>query len=218
MMDPIKEAFSKIKDDISNLKDEVAQVKNLLSTLQNQTDSLQTIVKEIQQTDQQTHNQTHNSTLKAPYYQNSRISIGNDRVPTDRPTNQQTDQQTGNAPKLHVKDPIEGFKQVNEVLSTLDSIKKEIRLKFKGLTRQEMVVFSTLYSLEDQNIEEITYKTLAVSLKLSESSIRDYINKLINKGIPISKLKENNKTIHLAVSTDLKNITSLETIIELRDL
>ena len=53
-------------------------------------------------------------------------------------------------------------------------------------------------------------------MKLSESSIRDYINRLIKKGIPIQKIKQNNKIILLRVSEDLKNVVTLATIQNLR--
>jgi len=110
------------------------------------------------------------------------------------------------------------FKQANNILNSLDNIKKGIRLKFKRLTPQEMLVFSVLYNLEEQKIDEITYKTLANKIKLSESSIRDYINKLINKGVPIEKTRQNNKTIILNISQDLKNIATLAAIQDLRAL
>ena len=102
-------------------------------------------------------------------------------------------------------------------LNSLDNIRKEIHLKFKHLTDQEMRVFSVLYGLEEQNME-ITYKTLSIKLFLSESSIRDYINKLINKGIPIEKMKKDNKIIYLKISNELKDLVSLSSILELRSL
>ena len=80
-----------------------------------------------------------------------------------------------------------------------------------------MLVFNTLYILEE-NSKEITYKIIATQLKLSESSIRDYINKLTNKGIPIEKTRQNNKTIILKISNDLRNIATLATIQTLREL
>ena len=130
---------------------------------------------------------------------------------TDKQTNRQTDNYT------QIKHKTD-FEQANEILSSLDGIKKGIRLKFKRLTPQEMLVFSTLYSLEEQNTEEITYRTLAEQLQLSESSIRDYVNKLVRKGIPIDKIRQNNKTILLKISQDLKNIATLATICHLREL
>jgi len=215
-MDPIKEAFSKIKEDIIQLKNEIHKLRIQINNVQTTSTHNQAFTP--QQTNSQTHNKTlptHNQGVDAPYTPNINSSIGNEGVPTDRPTNTQTDQQTHSHTQIRHKTD---FEQVNEILSSLDSIKKGIRLKFKRLTPQEMLVFSTLYALEEQNIEEITYRTLAKQLQLSESSIRDYINKLIKKGVPIEKIRQNNKTILLKISQNLKNIATLDTIVRLRDL
>ena len=211
-MDPIKKAFSKIKQEMNELKNEIFKLKTQISKTQTTPTHNQRVGP--QQTDQQTRIQTtptHNQGVKAPYDQNINSSIRNEGVPTDKQTNRQTDQQT------HIQHKTD-FEQANEILSSLDSIKKGIRLKFKRLTPQEMLVFSTLYSLEEQNIDEITYRALAEQLQLSESSIRDYINKLIKKGVPIDKIRQNNKTILLKISQNLKNIATLATIVRLRDL
>jgi len=104
-----------------------------------------------------------------------------------------------------------------EILNSLDSIKKEIRFKFKKLTDQEMTVFSALYQLGEEN-EIANYKAVSRRLNLSESSIRDYVGRLMKKGIPIEKKRINNKTIHLKISEDLKKIATLPTILKLRDL
>ncbi|MCK4650492.1 helix-turn-helix domain-containing protein [Candidatus Pacearchaeota archaeon] len=207
-MDPIKEAFSKIKEDISYLKNEIERLTQIL----NQTNPTHNQPQTHQHTNKPTHIQTnpiYNHNIQAPYTQNIDTSIGNEGVPTDKHTNTPTHQQTQKTPNLD-------FKQANDILESLDTIKKEIRLKFKRLTPQEMLVFNIIYTLENQNYTEITYKIIATQLKLSESSIRDYINKLINKGIPIEKTRQNNKTIILKISQDLKNIATLTTIKNLR--
>jgi len=151
------------------------------------------------------------------------LSIRNGGVPTDKPTNQQTNQPTDNYSQKGSLNPntntdLDSFERASEILESLDTLKKEIRLKFKRLTSQEMLIFSTLYTLEEQNIEEISYKTLAQYLRLSESSIRDYIIRLKSKGIPIVKMRLNNKKIALKISNELKKIVTLSTIMKLRDL
>ena len=78
------------------------------------------------------------------------------------------------------------LKQLSDLVSNL---KKELKDKFKGLSKQEFSIFSALYSLEEQS-KEISYKDLAISTGLTESSIRDYISRLIHKGIPIIKEKK----------------------------
>ena len=215
-MDPIKEAFSKIKEDILYLKNEISQLKSQIKNIQ--TSPTRNLLQTPQQTDKQTDIQTsptHNHTVETLYTPNPNSSIGNKGVPTDRQTDRQTHQQTHNYTQITSNSD---FKQANDILASLDNIKKGIRLKFKRLTPQEMFVFSTLYSMEEQNIDEITYRALATQIKLSESSIRDYINKLVGKGIPIKKIRQNNKTIILKISQDLKNIATLATIQNLRNL
>ena len=215
-MNPIKEAFSKIKEDIQFLKNEILQLKLQIKHIQTNPTHIPAQI--TQPTDQQTHiqtNPTHILSIESPYHQNSSTSIRNKGVPTNRQTNQPTDQQTHNVNQNTYSSE---FKQVSNILESLDNIKKGIRLKFKRLTPQEMLVFSTLYILEEQNNAEITYCALANQINLSESSIRDYINKLIKKGIPIKKTRQNNKTILLKISQDLKNVATLSTIQNLRKL
>ena len=45
---------------------------------------------------------------------------------------------------------------------------------------------------------------------------RNAIQRLIKKGVPLIKNKENNKKILLSISSELKKIASLNTIIQLR--
>jgi len=167
------------------------------------------------------------------------VSIGNQWVPTDKQTNRQTNQQiiqhinkpylaesntqltTTSIQEIVKKSEIattnDHFDKVTEILNTLDSLKKEIRLKFKRLTAQEIAVFSMLYSMENEG-EEVNYQLLSSKLSLSESSIRDYILKIQKKGVPIIKEKRNNKTIILHISPELKKIASLDTILKLREI
>ncbi len=205
-MDPIKEAFQKVKAEILDLKKEIQEIKQ-----------------ELQQTDNPTDNPTHIPTLitlSEPLKQpNLAFSTRNRGVPTDNPTNKPTHQQTDKSNEnLSYQANFDDFEQARKILDSLDNIKKEIRLKFKRLTPKEMLVFSTIYQLEERNIEEITHKILANILNLSESSIREYINKLTKKGIPILKIRQNNRKILLKISQDLKKIASLSTIIQLREL
>ena len=156
------------------------------------------------------------------------ISIGNGGVPTDRQTNRQTNRQTHKGSHNQEIEPNDIFKgppkipknsvdNAMEILNSLDDLKKEIRLKFKRLTEQEILVFSTIYQLEEEQ-GPTDYKTIANRLKLTESSIRDYVGRLIKKGIPVEKLKINNKSINLSISPNLKKIVSLSTILQLRDI
>ena len=142
-------------------------------------------------------------------------STGNEGVQTDTQTYQQTDRQA----HQQTEKPLDlNLQEASAILNSLDRLKKEIRLKFKRITNQEMAVFSTIYQLEESDPDETTYKKIADLLKLSESSIRDYVQKLISKGISIKKEKINNKKILLSISPELKKIATLSTIVKLREL
>jgi len=155
------------------------------------------------------------------------FSTGNGGVPTDKQTNRQTDQHMpleeessynqNILPKASTNKERDSMYSALSMLNSLDSFKKEIRLKFKRLTDQEMTVFSTIYQLEEET-GFTDYTTLSNKLSLSESSIRDYVGKLIKKGVPLEKTKINNKSVQISVSDQLKKIVSLPTIIQLREL
>tara|TARA_Y100000034_G_scaffold88001_1_gene105573 strand:- start:572 stop:1282 length:711 start_codon:yes stop_codon:yes gene_type:complete len=231
----IKEAFKKAKQDIDflsnemlEIKKEIYEIKQLLQQKQvfhsNQKTST---LRHINTTDNvtSTHNTTVPQEIEGLKYPNLGISIGNQGASTDRQTDTSTDTSTHNLSEIPPKtqdldsdkDIETNIQQASEILDSLDALKKEIRLKFKRITQQEMLVFSTIYQLEEQGIEP-NYKGIALKLGLSESSIRDYVQRMINKGIPIKKQKINNKKLVLSISQELKKIASLSTIIKLREL
>jgi len=219
--DPIRQAFKKAKKDIFNLQSqihtltqEINQLKRTLEQTDRQTD------RPTNQTDRQII-QTQNLKEEALNTSNLPISTGNRGVQTDRQTNRQTDRQTSEVRLTPIETPhqdsLTKIEKLSETLNSLDTIKKDLRTKFKKLTDQETLVFSTIYQLEEQNLQ-VDYPALAAKTQLSESSIRDYIQKLIKKGIPLDKTKENNKKITLSIHPDLKKIASLSTILQLREL
>jgi hypothetical protein len=171
---------------------------------------------------------TDNKNIKSLKDQIYNISKGNEGVQTDRQTDISTDRQMKKgsdnqnfSSKLIEEESFQftdkSFDSTLDILNSLDNIRKEIRLKFKRLTEQELLVFSTIYQLEEE-LGYSDYKSLSKKLKLTESSIRDYVSRLISKDIPIEKSKINNKEIKLSISSSLKKITSLNTILQLRDL
>ena len=215
-MDFIKEAFSKVKQDIDFLKNELNNLRNELKENRDLMIKICENVYEMSNQINQTRGQINsvnmenfpadNSFLKSLNKGNSEFSIGNGGVPADRQTNQQTDRQTGNS-----------IENAAEMVKSLDNLKKEIYQKFKKLTEQEWLVFLTIYQFDAEKGYS-DYRILAEKLNLTESSIRDYVARLINKGIPIDKIKLNNKNIRLNIAQSIKQIASLSTIITLRDI
>ncbi len=217
-MDLLKESFQRVRQDIEYLAQEIEVIKQLLSDLK------------IQQTNKQ---ETSTNQHFFPTSQSQEealkplilpFSTRNEGVPTNQPTNKQTNQHPPiSTPTLErssfkqIDRTFSNIQKVSEVLSSLDDLKKEVRLKFKRLTEQEMIVFSTIYQLEEQGFV-VDYALLSQKLNLTEISIRDYIHKILKKEIPLLKSKESNKKITLSIPLDLKRITSLQTITQLRNL
>ncbi|RLG10973.1 hypothetical protein DRN73_06520 [Candidatus Pacearchaeota archaeon] len=232
-MDLIKQSFAKVKQDIDFLKKEFFSLKQgvietreqmieICEILQKITLKNKEIEKKLKQSSSthnpqnitnSTHISTDNFLFKPLKHQILPISTGNQGVSTDRQTDRQTHNQTQNHQKIQ-KNSVDN---VSEILNSLDSIKKEVRLKFKSLTEQEMLIFSAIYQLDEEKGYS-DYKMLSKKLNLTESSIRDYVRRLIKKGISVEKNRINNKTIQLKISENLKKIASLPTIMQLRDL
>jgi chromosome segregation ATPase len=240
----VRQDIDELKAQNHDLKTQILllnqQIDDINRTLQAQipTENLEKpAIQQINPTIQ--HIPTDNSPLYASETPNMGVSIGNRGVPTDRQADSQSNQQIpqkGDFLAFHPEeshefqeilqkqdkisqkpDAISQIDRVSQVLASLDDIKKEIRSNFKHLTSQEMSVFSTIYTFEEQGFV-VDYSLISQKLGLSESSIRDYTHKLIKKGIPILKSKENNKKVTLQISPDLKKIASLQTILALRQL
>jgi hypothetical protein len=233
--DKLSEQDIIIQDYLNKLNNKLDNLPSLLSN-SNKISSLDNSL------DKQTHFPTENKVLMTnnplsstgQTYINPRkakfkvISTGNEGVQTNRQTYKQTDirqeNSSYNQEKTTSQINFNSQKSTNDsvnlagdLLDSLDSIKKELRLKFKRLTDQELTVFSTIYQLEEE-FGYSDYKSISKKLNLSESSIRDYVRRLMNKQIPLTKEKINNKEIHLFISPNLKKIASLNTILELRDI
>lgn len=208
----LRESFKRIRQDMGFFFKELHELKRTLqeikSDIQTSTDR-QTISTHSRHT---TDTSTNNYALEAPKTPNLTISTGNGGVSTDRQTHRQTDRHNLNEPSIGKVD----LEKVSELIDSFDNFKTELASKFCSLTKQEMVVFATIYQLEEERAD-IDYQILAKKLSLTESSVRDHVSRMIKKGIPLDKSKENNKKIILSVSPGLKKIASLDAIIKLRE-
>ncbi|MAH03828.1 hypothetical protein CMI39_03520 [Candidatus Pacearchaeota archaeon] len=218
-MDYLKESFEKVKQDINSLREEINFLRLNLIEIVEKVVEIDKKTQNLSSTDREgipthpTHPSTHNLPLEDLNKQNIGISIGNHGASTDRQTDRQTDTYGENKGKYEEN----SIDNAADILNSLDNIKREIRLKFKRITDQELLIFSAIYQLEEET-GYTNYKILSQHLNLSESSIRDYVGRLINKGIPINKNKINNKNIQLKISENLRKIVTLPTILQLREL
>lgn len=239
----VKQDIDDLKYNISIISSDLHELKLILNNInQNQTvrqTNQQTDTQHIPTINQNTPtdrlNEPYNYPLEALKDPNTGFSTGNRGVPTNRQTNQQTDRHIVFTSKIEEKAPvnipintittsdkaqisqIDRLQMISQTLESLDSIKKELRQQFKQLTTQEMLVFSTIYQLENEGFT-VDYPIIAGKLSLSESSIRDYVIKINKKHPLISKIKQNNKKVILKIPSQLKQLASLQTLLTLREL
>jgi len=239
-----KQDILSLQSQLYSIKDEIRQLKHLLdSQTLRQTDTsthlpienplnttiqhINPSIRQINQSDKDnpTHITTDNLPYKALKSQNYNTSTGNEGVSTDRQTVKQTDTSTGNegvkvrfnTNLTNKTDKIGNLQKVAELVNSLDDLKKELRSQIKRLTNQEMAVFSSIYQLEEEGFT-VDYSLLSQKLNLSESSIRDYVQRSIRKGLPLLKTKLNNKKVLLSIPPNLKKVASLATLLHLREL
>ncbi|MBI4159167.1 hypothetical protein HY500_02820 [Candidatus Woesearchaeota archaeon] len=100
---------------------------------------------------------------------------------------------------------------------SLEIIKKEFEELFSGLTDREFSVFMTIYQLEEELGQGfVRYQDVSKILKLTEISIRNYVNSMINKGIPINKTRQYNKKVSLSIKKELKELNLASKLLKLR--
>ena len=216
----IRQAFSKAKKDIFSLKFQLTEIQSEIQeikrTLDRQSDSqTDRHINQTQDNQTSTHNfsSTYNLPLEALKPQNTHFSTGNRGVSTDRQTLRQTDRHTQ---KFALNQESAQPKDMAHLVDSLTTIKSELKQKFKSLTKQEFLVFSLIYQLEEEG-NTVDYSLLSDKLSLTESSARDYVQRMIKKQIPIVKTRENNKRILLTISPELKKLLTLSTILQIRD-
>lgn len=195
MSDKIQEAFNKVKKDILELREEISSIKNQIKDLFDLVEKICKGSEKIQHIPLERNLKKKKINELSP---NFHFSIGNEGVPTDKQTDRQTDRQTlGTSSALFLEDL------------------RLLQRKIQQLTRQEFLVLSTLYLLGNER-KYVTYRDIALKTKLSESSIRDYIAKLVRKGVPIQKEKFNNKQVILKIPSEFRELAPLDLLIRMR--
>lgn len=240
----VKEAFSKVREEMKELQQEVADIKQELNTISSSVELIlhqfqqkkanlsaessaevlnrvpkfrERFKKEFLGT--QAHRKSvilknlGDLELKEP------VSIGNEGVSALRQQSGSTQAHsefdlekefTERQQQKPIKEPGKDMLQQN-----VERLKHALQDIFKKLTRQEFVIFSLLYQLEDELKRPVSYKDLADRSALTSNSIRDYISKLIAKKVPIIKEKYNNRQILLKVAPELRNIETLESLMKI---
>ena len=94
------------------------------------------------------------------------------------------------------------------------TFKQNLNIAFGALSKQELKAFLTVYQLDEGN-QGASYQELAQKMGLTETCIRAYISSLFKKGLPLSKMKINNKKTIVTIKQDFKSLNLKSKIIAL---
>tara|TARA_Y100000034_G_scaffold10465_1_gene10992 strand:+ start:43 stop:648 length:606 start_codon:yes stop_codon:yes gene_type:complete len=112
----------------------------------------------------------------------------------------------------------QSFDSTSTVLNQeIEPIKQEIEENFKKLTEKQFLVFMSIYELEEQKDSPIRYKDIAEHLNLTQSSVRDHVNELTIKKIPLTKEIFNNK-VFLSIPQEFRTLTLASKLLNFRQL
>lgn len=179
----VKKAFLKIKEDILNIKNELKEYKEVLIK---QTQIIEYLIEKSKENKLYLSEKSPNKPLS------DESSIGNKGVYAD----------------IHsfIHSDIHSLKHINEEKKEkFKGINSQINEIFGKLTKQELMVFLTIYQLEDEH-RNVSYIDIAKRLKLSEGCIRTYISNLMKKGAPILKKRHNNKVVYLYIEKAFREL------------
>ena len=125
-------------------------------------------------------------------FDSAKISIGNEGV-----LNKQTNKQTVKQTNKHI---------IIDKSGEISKFQTNIEEFFKKLTKQELLAFLTIYQLEDELKVPIKFLDVSRRLNLSESCIRGYVKRLLDKGSPLIRTKINNKIVLLSIYPEFKSL------------
>jgi biotin operon repressor len=216
MDEKVREAFEKVKKDIDFLTEQIVilrreleEIKRIKTNFSEQSST----GNEGVPTNKQTNTPTYNTLSKIVDEELSMFSKPVWQNPTQTPTDVQ---QTNTKPQQTNTFSNTSTDAENSITSMVNTLKNDLKLRFRSLTKQEFHLFSVLFTV-DKTQKHATYKDIADKTGLSEASVRDYMQRISKKGIPIIKEKLNNKLIILKIPEELRNLATLDNLLRIRN-
>ena len=175
----VKNAFNGVKNDISRLDSEIFDIKKDINEVKENILSLKEEISKI-----------------IPFLE--KLSI--------KQPEKVEEISTGNKGVLSKQASKQAVKHLNtKQLSTLNDLQADIKEQFKLLTKQEFLTFLTIYQL-DEELEIVRFIDVSKRLKLSESCIRAYVTRLLEKNMPIVKKRINNRIVNLSLLPEFRSL------------
>jgi DNA-directed RNA polymerase sigma subunit (sigma70/sigma32) len=92
-----------------------------------------------------------------------------------------------------------------------------LTFRLKGLTDREFSVFLAIYEIE-RELGEVTFTDLANKLNLSEPAIRNIVNRVLSKQMPIKKDRFFNRKVILSIKQEFRDQKIIRAILKLRQI
>jgi hypothetical protein len=110
-----------------------------------------------------------------------------------------------------------GVQSINHSSITHQSITQTSNILdiFRKFTNKELLIFLTIYQLEEEKKSKISYQDIAEKLSLSNHGVRSYVSTLISKGATIHKVKENNRLTFLSIDSKFKELNLKSALIDI---
>ena len=175
----VKNSFKKAREHMEELEIQIKEQNKEILDLKNKIDKL--------------FDELINLKLKNNFI-NEEISIGNDGV-LNKQTNKQTVKQTNK--QLNKQIIVDQTGEISKFQSNIEEY-------FRNFTKQELLAFLTIYQLEEELNKKIKFSDVSNRLNLSESCIRGYIKRLLDKGAPLTRTKINNKVVLLSIPPEFR--------------
>jgi len=99
--------------------------------------------------------------------------------------------------------------------NAVSGIREDIQKQFNTLTDREFSAFIAVIELEKQ-FGDVNYSQLANHLNLTEGTVRGAINRIITKGLPVTKERVFNGKTSLFINKAFHDINLLNKLIQLR--
>ena len=201
----IKKSFSKVKEETDFLKTQINELKSLINEVlkkhENQKKREETVLKNLQVPKEEV--STGNQGVYADIH--SFIHSFNRHSTDNYSTNMQTNKQEKDQSKPYLLKFSKEIIKTTPLLWSLSNI-KEIDNLFSTLTKQEFLTFMLVFQGEEDLQRGISYLELSQRMLISEGCVRTYISQMIKKGIPIQKIRLNNKLTLLLIDKEFRSL------------
>ncbi len=182
----IRNSFEKVRDDMGFLKNELERVKNRLDKQEEERNNIKSQISQIL---------SFINEIKDNMSFFYKISSGNDGVINNH-------QQSSTI--------------INNKQQSISAIKSDFEVLFRGLTDREFSVFMAIYQLEEDLQAPVSYCEVSKILKITEITVRNYVNSMMNRGIPIEKHRQYNRKVSLSIKKDMRDLNLASKLLKIR--